>query len=219
MFKPLLHITTVCCITLLFSCANDNMQESKVAAIATEEAEPAAGGNSKYAAADFEIETLPESLSSEQQEAFQLRAKQKFQDFTDYLKIISNPKMDEDLKKHSQKLLVELFLSDSTTFSDSTNAFFIPFNPSKTTILLTDFYNTNSPITIKKLLKVNSKSISFTNPIAKDSNNTYLGIMQADLIVNKKATTKTIEVYLVEIDKQFGETTQKAIEIKLGNIY
>jgi hypothetical protein len=220
MFKLLLHITTIFGIALLFSCASDSMQENKSAASVTEEAEPSAGENNKYAVADFEIGTLPKNLSPDQQEAFQLRAKQKFQDFTDYLKIISNPKMDKDLKKHSQKLLKELFLNDSITFSDTTNSFYIPFNPNDSTpVMISDFHNINLLITFKRPLKISIQSISFTNLLATDSNNIYRGIMQAQLTVNKKNVSKNIDVYLIEIDKQFGETTQKTIEIKLGNIY
>jgi hypothetical protein len=188
------------------------MQESKIAAIATEEAEPSAGGNSKYAASDFEIETLPENLSTEQQEAFQLRAIQKFQDFTDYLKIISNPKMDKDLKKHSQKLLKELFISDTITITDSSL-----IDPNETTISLSRFilFVKDHP----KIVNFKTNNITFTIPLNKDSTDSYMGVMETLIATKHNQKKIKINVHLIEIDKQFGETTQKAIEIKLGNIY
>jgi len=219
MFKLLLHITSICGIAFLFSCAGDSMQESKVAAIATEETEPAGGGNNNTSI-EISIETLPENLSKEQQKAFELRAKQKFQDFLDYVQLISNPKMNKDLITHSNKLIKELFLNDSITLADTVNAFYIPFNLNNTpSILISDFYNTNPLITFNRPLKIKTKSISFTNPLTSDSTGNYKGVMQAEIVVNKKSTLKHIDVYLIETNKQFGAEEQKTIEIKLGNIY
>lgn len=202
MFKLLLHITTICGIVFLFSCASDSMQESK---IATEEAEPAGGGNSEYTTADFDIETLPENLSPEQQEAFQLRAKQKFQDFSDYLEILSDKKMNNDLKQHSYKLTMDLFLSDSTTI--------VINQEKKIKVLLKEYLSLL--MKNKKSQKFNYKNIQFTENLKRDSLFNY----SASITFEAKNISKTIDVYLIETKKQFGDSEQKTIEIKLGNIY
>lgn len=187
MFKHIVHIISYSLMLILFSCAGESRQEDFAAAPVEE--------SRSISQAEFteNITELPESLTEDQQNAYQLRAKQKFQDFLDYLKIISNPKIDDGLIKHSKKLMKELFISDSVNFysSDSLN------------------------ITGAKI-----KSLAFIKPLKYDSLNNYLsGALQINMMLHKQKTNKTIEVYLVETTKQFGDEEQKTIEIKLGNMY
>ena len=215
MFKNCLHIITALFIMLVFiGCAGESKNESVASGAMTEEdlsAEPLPF--------QFNIHELPDSLSNEQQEAFQLRAKQKFQDFLDYLKIVSNPKLDDDLVNHSEKLLKELFISDTVTFYDGDT-------------ILYEMVNHNSPIKLFNSLEkdklvshreeITSKinSYKFISPLEKDTTNSlYFGKLETDIFLNKQKTIKTIDVYLIETKKQFGDTEQRTVEIKLGNIY
>lgn len=193
------------CILFLMSCASDSMQESKVAAVFTEEAEPSAGGKGNNTAIELDFETLPENLSTEQQKAFQLRAKQKFQDFSDYLEILSDKKVNRDLKQHSYKLTMDLFINDSTT---------IIINQEKKIQILLKEYLTLL-MKNKEPQKFNYKNIQFTENLKRDSLFNYSGTITFEA----KNTSKTIDVYLIETKKQFGVEEQNTIEIKLGNIY
>ncbi|MDF1671908.1 MAG: hypothetical protein P1U41_00245 [Vicingaceae bacterium] len=209
MFKQVLHIISFYLLLVLFSCAGESRYEDAVAP--AEESKSIPGNNAEFTE-ELNINKLPKSLSIEQQAAFELRAQQKFQDFLDYLKIVSNPKMDKGLVKHSEELMKELFISDTITITDSSI-----IDQKESSIKLSRLIS---------LIKQRNKTVNFlTNniifsiPLDKDSSNNYKGIMEASVIRKHKTKTIRVDIYLIETTKQFGDTEQKTIEIKLGNIY
>jgi len=216
MFKNCLHIITALFIMLVFiGCAGESRNESIASGAMAEEdlsAEPLPF--------QFNIHELPDSLSNEQQEAFQLRAKQKFQDFLDYLKIVANPELDDDLVNHSEKLLKELFITDTVTFYDGDTILYGTIDSSNNPIELFSFLEKGKFVSHREKITSKINSYKFVSPLEKDTtNNLYFGKLETDIILNKQNTIKTIDVYLIETKKQFGDTEQRTVEIKLGNIY
>lgn len=216
MFKQVLHITWFCLILTFFSCAGESRYEDASAPV--EESKSMAGNSAKFTE-ELNINKLPESLSKEQQGAFELRAQQKFQDFLDYLKIVSNPKMDKGLVKHSEQLMKELFISDTITIYDADSILYGTKNHNNP-LPLFDYLKGYKQVSHKKEITSKVKSFSYTKSLQKDTlNNFYTGRLQAEMILNNKKTLKTVNIYLIETTKQFGDTELKSIEIKLGNIY
>lgn len=216
MFKQVLHIVNFCLVTALFSCAGESRYEDAAAPV--KEAKSIPGSSAKFTE-DLSINKLPESLSKEQQEAFELRAQQKFQDFLDYLKIVSNPKMDKGLVKHSEKLMKELFINDTVTFYDGDTILYEMIDHNEP-IPLFDYLEDSKLVSHREKIPSKINSFNFVNPLKLDSiSNNYRGKLEIDMILGKKATLKTVDIYLIETTKQFGENELKSIEIKLGNIY
>ncbi len=195
---------------IFFSCANQSMDKNDNLTATMVETEQEMKPIEDVMELE-KTETIEQfSLSKEQREAFELRGIQKFQDFIDYIKIISDKKVATPLKEHSLKLAMELFVNDSTMLTDS---------------LLTD---TNTSITVKSFLtKIKSNkrpitikvnSIRFSMPIEADSLMNYKGNIEAILSFHGKKTSKNISVLLVNVKKDFGSIDKEITEIRLGNI-
>lgn len=181
------------------------MQENKEVTLSEEE--PSEYG---YSSSNFKIESLPDNLSPKQQKAFQLRAKQKFQDFTDYIEILSDKKVSSDLKQHSYQLAMDLFLNDSTT---------IVLNKEKQIEIYLKEYLSLLMLNRKKSKNFEYQNIQFTENLKRDSLSKYYGTITFNTKPSNKKIFTTVDVYLIETKKQFGSTEEKTIEIKLGNIY
>ncbi len=204
-----LNIIIILLGSLLFSCAGDSMKDD---AISTSNTESLKIEKDEPKEISLTLEEQIVELTTEQKEAFQLRAIQKFKDFTDYVKIISNPDVADDLKNHSILLTKELFSLNTNSETDST--------------LQVKYNETTLPLYLKllesktKIVNMIPKEVSFTKELQMDSTGTnYSGKMTTLILINGKKTTKNIEVHLVEILKQFGDSSQTITEIRLGNIY
>jgi hypothetical protein len=199
MFKRIIYILSIGILALLFACAGQSKDESAPTNAMMEESEDAKGVLS-----ETDIIDLPEELSEEQQNAFQLRAIQKLEDFTDYVKLLSEADMDNDLKEHSRELIKQVFIHDSiAVFSPDSNLL----------SFIEEISAVSSPITFK------TNKIEFSNPIAKDSLGSYTGEMKVIWEPLNDTNVNHVQVYLIELTKEFGETNQKTVEIRLGNIY
>lgn len=197
-----IHIIPFFCLLLLLSCAGESKQ---------------ADSNAEYE--DTPTESAKEQvnfninihqLNAAQLLAFKVRAKQKVKDFADYIKIISDPKVEKDFKTHSINLATELFISDTVLIKDSllTNAGGVP---------LIQYLNELS--NAKKNTIIIPKKINFSDSFSIDSLNNYTGTIDTKFKLNGYLLHKKVDVYIIEIDKDFGDTTEKTIEVKLGNIY
>lgn len=206
MFKNVIHIISVLIIVSVFiSCAGESKNDSVASGTMIEEdlsAEPNP--------VELTIKELPDSLTEKQQKAYQLRAKQKFQDFIDYIEILSDKKVDIDLKQHSYKLAMDLFLNDSTT---------IIINKEKKINVQLKEYLSLLMMNQKKSERFDYKNIQFTENLKRDSLSKYYGTITFQTKPYNGNLFSTVDVYLIETKKQFGSSVEKTIEIKLGNIY
>ena len=211
MNKQFLHIILIAIV--LYSCAAESKDENTSAS----PAESAKTAGDRGGGIFTELEKDNEELTTEQLEALQLRAIQKFQDFTDYLKIISDNDVDDDLKKHSVQLALDLFINDTITISNSDMLSNV--DSSKiTTTSLTAFIDSIHQDT-GSLIFITVNTNKFIQPLTIDSTNNYTGIIESSFLVNGKETIKKIDVHLIDIQKEFGETNQTILEVRLGNIY
>lgn len=188
-----------------YSCASKSADENmnNLASEPVMSKDDAGGAAMAY----MEINELPEQLSEEQKEAFELRAIQKLEDFIGYLKIISDRKVDKKLVSHTVTQANELFVSDTITIQDS-------------------LINDGSPTLISNYLNALEKNANpLTISIGQScftthlNTETYRGTIETHLLIKTKELVKYVDVYLVEISKDFGGEQQKAVEVRLGNIY
>ena len=211
--RNILVVFTFVLIGCMSKSGNEDMNVSASAGMES------AANNNKDISDELIVSELPMELSEEQQKAYQLRAQQKFQDFLDYLKIVSDPKIDKGLIKHSEKLMKELFISDTVTFYDGDTILYEMIDHNNP-LPLFDYIEDAKMVSHREAISSKIKITEFIKPLQKDStDNLYVGKLQTEIILNKKSTTKTVDIYLVETTKNFGDTEQKTIEIKLGNIY
>jgi hypothetical protein len=200
--------STIILALLFFSCAGESKDEN----ISFTETEPKNNIDVGSKEIFTELENPNTEFTSEQLEAFQLRAIQKFQDFTDFIKMISDNKIDKDLREHSIQLSTELFISDSILITDSSL-----INKSESIVTLINFLKRikprSKPITAKTSL------IEFIQPLTKDSSNFYTGVMDAVILIKGKNKNINIDVKVVEIQKEFGDSSQTTMDVRLGNIY
>lgn len=202
---------------VLIGCMNKSSNEDMNVA-ASVEMEPAASNN-KDIADELIVSELPIELSEDQQKAYQLRAQQKFQDFLDYLKIVSDPKIDKGLVKHSENLIKDLFINDTVTFYDGDTILYEMIDHNNP-LPLFDYIENVKIVSHREAITSKIKTAEFVKPLKKDStDNFYNGKLQTEIILNQKSVTKIVDIYLVETTKQFGDTEQKTVEVKLGNIY
>ncbi len=204
-----LNIILCCMALVIYACAGDSATENDSVAIPTESAKEESD------VIYTELEEQSTELTSEQKEAFQLRAIQKFHDLTDYLEIISDPAIEEDLVEHSRNLTEELFINDSIAKSSTGLIWLYALFNSENA----DSLNRHPKINHWPQIFIKTKNIEFITPLEVDSTNKYNGVMKAIFIVNGKKINNNIDVHLIEIEKFFGDSSQFITEVRLGNIY
>jgi hypothetical protein len=210
MRKFILHTIIYSFALLLFSCAGMSKDENTDTLNAPTETEKTPTLDD-----DMGLEKKSDSkrikLTKEQKEAFQLRAIQKFQDFIDYIKIISNQKVDVTLRNHSLDLVLELFINDSILIKDSI------LTETSEFISIRSFLDHIQ--SLKKPFYIKIEKIGFSSPITADSLNNYTGTIETMLNINGNKAIKNVTVSLVVEKKKFGTIYKKVTEIRLGNIY
>lgn len=212
--KHLLYIIPTLVALILYSCAGESMKNDMV----TEATESAKVDDTISDEIFRGIEEPNTELTPEQIKAFQIRAIQKFEDFTGYIKIISDPDVESDLAEHSMRLALELFVNDTVKIKDSI-LIKLDIKPDYKPFLINKYLLSLHFRKYKKLVLIKTKSIKFISSLAKDSTNLYQGTMEASLRINGKKSFKNIDVHLVEIRKEFGDNSQAIMEVRLGNIY
>ena len=139
-----------------------------------------------------------DNISNEQSDAFKVRAEQKVKDFFDYVKIISDPKVEEDFKIHALELASNLFASDTSTIKDS-----LLIEGTEATI--NEYLNNIT--TSKNSVIIIPKKIAFTQEFLADSTGSYSAIIQVKFIAKGKVSSKNLQIYLLETDKIIGDNT------------
>lgn len=77
------------------------------------------GQSSQDMGTNLENDFSKSTLNIENVAAFEARAKQKVEDFCNYLALVSNKKYDKKFRQHSQKSAIALFNSDQCQINDS----------------------------------------------------------------------------------------------------
>lgn len=162
----------------------------------------------------YESQFTAERLSEKHFEAFETRAIEKLHDFTDYLRIISDDRYNEEFKINAMTQARELFIEHSLiTLPDITES------ASLDAFLDQSYQNPNPGYLI-----IENPSIKV--PLREATKNLYEGAVafQLSLLVNgdtlkTKTEERQAQFYLMKTEKNFGAKKKKVWEVFLGDIY
>lgn len=153
--------------------------------------------------------------------AFEQRAMQKLEDFSDFLAILSDTTIDSEFKKQAALMAVEIFINTENTISFSLSD---DLSADEQTIeaFLLELQNGKLGI-----LSIEIQNVSTSQKMKQSNNQEYKGLMKLELsIANKRETQikkNTVqlecEVMAKKVDKEFGNTSKMVWEVFLGDIY
>lgn len=162
-----------------------------------------------------------DNLSDNNIVAFEQRAMQKLEDFSDFLAILSDTTIDSEFKKQAALMAVEIFINTENTISFSLSD---DLSADEQTIeaFLLELQNGKLGI-----LSIEIQNVSTSQKMKQSNNQEYKGLMKLELsIANKRETQikkNTVqlecEVMAKKVDKEFGNTSKMVWEVFLGDIY
>lgn len=162
-----------------------------------------------------------DNLSDNNIVAFEQRAMQKLEDFSDFLAILSDTTIDSEFKKQAALMAVEIFINTENTISFSLSD---DLSADEQTIeaFLLELQNGKLGI-----LSIEIQNVSTFQKMKQSNNQEYKGLMKLELsIANKRETQikkNTVqlecEVMAKKVDKEFGNTSKMVWEVFLGDIY
>jgi hypothetical protein len=166
---------------------------------------------------EFESEALSETTLR----AFESKAMQNLNEFTDYLLIYSDPSLDTDFRQQAGKMILSLFISDTVTLK--------LHDPSGKKVQITTLAH------LLKDLRANSAktydliadSIVISSPLARVGRLNYKGIIQFNQKIHlislndsmyERSIRMNMEIFAIRIKKSFGTDTMKIWQLYLGGI-
>jgi len=172
-----------------------------------------------HARSEIKKEFESDYLSDKSLRAFEVKAKEKLVDLTDFLKICSDAGMDESFKKQSIQMILDLFVTDDILInSQLVDESFVKMVPVRS------FLKTTSGTGFSKIIL---DSLKITEPLHLTSDSQYTGsvrfsrkiaqISAVDTIVSSPASMQA-SFFVRKIKKTFGKDTLQVWNVSLGNI-
>lgn len=209
--RRFLYILTACFLYLLLcsdSC-NSNRQDSSVAqeAALTREVE------------DLKNEFKSDELTLKSLDAFQVKAKQKLVDLSDYLTIYSAKSTDESFRTQARQMIRDLFVSENVSINE-----LLLNEPDRKSILINDFLNRKVEY---NFLNLKFDSIRISEPLRLTNELNYAGSLKFSRFLKTGTLTDTmitapakmeVEIFVSKVKKAFGNDTLQVWNVSLGNI-
>ena len=197
---------------MLLSCAGSKEEVQDTATMVEYSTTPIINDNKLEEA--FETDTL----SDEQLNVFQQRARQKVQDFINYIEIISNKTYDAQMRLLARNQIEELFADSSVLVTISIAEGKI--NPKPVSVFLNDVYQSEYDS-----IKIKTDFIVVTQPKIANETATYIGFIRVKLnIVGYKNAQISFNSHAVheaktiirKTQKHFGEESRMIWTVMLG---
>ena len=182
------------------------------------------------ASQEVELEKFKDSIKSEFESddltitalrAFEVKAQEKLADFSDYLNLYVDNRMDDTLKNQVGQMISELFMSGDVTlkmkFSPEANEKGMTLNE----FLITDFARTYDSVVIRV------DSIEVLKTLRPQDEISYYGILEFKQTVTAYSTSgniftnarnASIEIQALKVKKSFGSDTLQIWKVFLGNM-
>lgn len=170
-------------------------------------------------ASDLKNEFESDELSEKSLKAFEIKAKQKLIDFSDYLNVYTVNPIDESFKLQAYQMIQDLFISKNALISDqllnAANSKSIPVGD-----FLNEKYGFDS-------MKLKFDSIRILEPLHKTDGMKYAGSLQFYRFIQAKTMTDTliiapskmeVEIFVSKVKKVFGNDTLQIWNVSLGNL-
>lgn len=171
--------------------------------------------------ASIKNEFESDNLSKKSLRAFEVKAKQKLVDFSDYLGICSDKQMDESFKNQARQMILDMFIADSI----KVNSFLVNEMEEKNVpinkILNSDFGSGNNSMDFI------FDSIEVEKPLRRTDEFNYAGNLTFSRHVKVYSSTDTlfsgpakmeVEILASKVKKTFGTDTLQVWGVYLGNI-
>jgi hypothetical protein len=162
-----------------------------------------------------------DNLSKKSLKAFEVKAKQELVDFSDYLGICSDRKVDESFKSQARQMILDMFLSDSIMINS------LLFNEQDgKNLLIEEFLDLNSS-TAYNSMAFNFDSITVTRPLRRVDDLNYKGSLSFSRRLKACSSSDTVftgtvrmeaEIFVSKFFKPFGTDTLQVWGVFLGEI-
>jgi hypothetical protein len=162
-----------------------------------------------------------EYLSKKALRAFEVKAKEKIVDFSDYLNIYMDKSMDETLKSQSGKMILGLFISDSAQIEIR------PLNRIHEKLMTIEAFLTSDSSFANDSIHFQFDSIEVEKPLHRIDESGYAGTLKFLQTVkvysspdssSTDTAEKKAEMFVVKVKKPFGADTLQIWRVFLGNI-
>jgi len=151
--------------------------------------------------------------------AFEVKAKEKLVDLTDFLKIYSDAGMDESFKKQSIQMILDLFVTDGILI----NSQLVDESVVKM-VSVRSFLKTTSGTGFSKIIL---DSLKITEPLHLTSDSQYTGSVRFSRKIARISEKDTLlsppvdmqaDIFVRKIKKSFGKDSLQVWKVSLGKI-
>ena len=157
-----------------------------------------------------------ESLSEQDLFSYSKIARQKFQDFAEYLAIVNDTSTNIEFREKAAKMTSSLFISDKVSISN-------PFSSSEKPLILDELLSAGlSNIYPKQSFRI--ESISDKQALRRVNDSLYSGRLSFNISCfiadsqNPKSISGSIEIHIVRVSKDFGDKRIRAWTVYLGEM-
>lgn len=187
-------------IMLLYSCATTHRDKLLEDMVEAKESMP----ESERLEAQF----TSERVSADELEAFETRALQKLQDFSDYVNLIADPKIDSLFREQAIRQALALFVSTNTP---------VVLHDKKETVADLLHHLRHS----RKSPNYTIQNIEILHRLQPTANQQYRGILSFQQTLsqeNAPAITRQADISVKKVEKIFGEKKEWVWEVFLAGI-
>jgi hypothetical protein len=168
---------------------------------------------------DLKNEFKSDELSKKSLRAYEVKARQKLVDFSDYLSIYSVKPIDESFRIQARQMILDLFVSDHVRI----NALLLN-ESDRESILIGDFLSKNFGYNSIKLV---FDSVKIAKPLCRSDGINYAGNLRFSRSLKTYTSSDTlistpvvmeVEFFVSKIKKSFGNDTLQIWNVSLGSI-
>jgi len=162
-----------------------------------------------------------DDLSKKSLKAFEVKAKQKLVDFSDYLGIYSDKMLDESFKSQARQMILDMFISDSVRINN-----LLLNEPEEKNIPISEFLNSDFGSGYNSLA-FTFDSIEVARPLRRIDDLNYQGSLSFSRRLKACSASDTVFIGPVRLDadifaskvyKPFGKDTLQVWGVFLGEI-
>jgi hypothetical protein len=171
--------------------------------------------------ASIKNEFESDDLSKKSLKAFEVKAKQKLVDFSDYLGICSDKQMDESFKGQARQMILDMFISDSVRINT-----LLLNEPDKKNIPINEFLSSRLAAGYNSMDFL-LDSIEVVGPLRRIDDNNYKGRLSFSRLVKACSASDTVllsparmeaDIFASKVYKPFGTDTLLVWSVFLGEI-
>ena len=168
---------------------------------------------------DLKTEFESDALTEKSLTAFEVKAKQKLVDFSDFLAIYTTEPIDELFKSQARQMILDLFITGKVRIND-----LLVNEPDQKDILINDFLDLKSEY---RSMNLKCDSINISEPLHRTKEMNYTGSLRFYRLLEVRTSSDTliiaparmeVEIFVSKVKKPFGKDTLQIWNVSLGNM-